>query len=162
MKDSPKINEGKGLFLVELSASYGVCVHAQPTSPGLTIMVINAGTWLCLVARQPRLRHSSALTLQGWQWQHGLQAKGTNRLQVAGRGCGKIGTPKPVICRGLSEGLSSEQGGSDHLTAPVPTQEQPGQHRPHHPPTPSLQTESTPFESCLNLSMSPTAPLPTL
>ena len=31
--------------------SVGVCVHAQPTSPGLTIMVINAGTWLCLVAR---------------------------------------------------------------------------------------------------------------
>ena len=31
--------------------SVGVCVHAQPTSPGLTIMVISAGTWLCLVAR---------------------------------------------------------------------------------------------------------------
>ena len=32
MKDSPKINEGKGLFLVELSASYGWCVHAQSLS----------------------------------------------------------------------------------------------------------------------------------
>lgn len=50
---------------------------------------------------------------------------------------------------------------SDHPTAPVPTQEQPGQHQPHHPPTPSLQMESTPFEFCLNLSMSPVASLPT-
>ena len=32
MKGSPKINKGKELFLIELSASHGWCVRAQSLS----------------------------------------------------------------------------------------------------------------------------------
>lgn len=44
---------------------------------------------------------------------------------------------------------------------PVATRGKPGSPQPYHPPTPSVQTDSTSSESCLSLSVGPTAPLPT-
>ena len=140
-------------------------MHAQPPSPGLTIMVISAGTWLCLMVRSPKTEAQLRPDSVGVAEAACPVSKGHRQASGGGGVAVELQQGRHTQACNLQGGCQRvcpwHREGSDHPTAPVPTQEQPGQHQPHHPPTPSLQMESTPFESCLNLSMSPVAPLPT-
>lgn len=114
-------------------------------------MVTSAGKWLCLTARWPKTEELLSPHSVGEAAAASPTSKGG--AAAAGQTHPELGRLCPSTWRArITLQLKS---------IPVATRGKPGSPQPYHPPTPSIQTDSTSSESCLSLSVGPMAPLPT-
>lgn len=92
--------------------------------------------------------------------QPSLRGEGGSSKSCKQRGAAAAGQTHPELGR-LSPSARRARITLQLEPIPVATRERPGSLQAYHPPTPSVQTDSTSSESCLSLSVCPTAPLPT-